>query len=199
MFKIVGTDRGVGLVDLARQVRLMKDRPDGMPETLDSTGDYTAPDMHFPNGCHVCEVEIDPDTGVVRVVSYVAVDDVGTVVNPPIVHGQVHGGVAQGLGQVLMEHCQYDDTGQLVTATFMDYAMPHASHLPAIKTDFHSVPSPKNPLGVKGTGECGVTGSIPAAMNAVADALARAGASSRIGMPVTSEKIWRALQVGKQQ
>lgn len=196
-FHIVGTDRSVGLIELAWKVRSATRRTEDLPDTLDSTGDYTAPDMHFPNGCHICEVEIDPETGIVRVVNYVAVDDVGTVVNPRIVHGQVHGGIAQGLGQVLMEHCIYDDIGQLVTATFMDYAMPRANHMPSIKTDFHAVPSPKNPLGVKGTGECGVTGSIPAIMNAIADALARAGVASDIGMPATSEKIWRALQASR--
>jgi carbon-monoxide dehydrogenase large subunit len=151
--------------------------------------------MHFPNGCHICEVVLDLETGKTKVDRYVAIDDVGTVINPAIVHGQVHGGVCQGLGQVLMEHCQYDSEGQFLTATFMDYAMPRASDLPSIDTEFHPVPSPKNPLGVKGSGECGVTGSLPAITNAIADALARAGAHSQIDMPCTSEKVWRALQV----
>jgi carbon-monoxide dehydrogenase large subunit len=162
--------------------------------TLDSEGEYIAPDMHFPNGCHVCEVEIDADTGRITVDRYVAVDDVGTMINPPIVHGQVHGGVAQGLGQVLMEHCQYDEHGQFLTGSFMDYAMPRAADLPPITTEFHPVPSPKNPLGVKGSGECGVTGSLPALTNAILDALSRAGARTDLDMPFTPEKIWRALQ-----
>jgi carbon-monoxide dehydrogenase large subunit len=193
-FRVTGTDRAISLLDLARLLRNTKDWPTDLPTTLDSTGDYTAPDMHFPNGCHVCEMEIDPATGQMRVDRYVAVDDVGNMINPHVVHGQVQGGVAQGFGQVFMEHCQYDNDGQFVTASLMDYAMPRAGDLPAIDTDFHPVPSPKNPLGVKGSGECGVTGSLPALMNAVADALSSVGASPLIDMPVTPEKVWRALQ-----
>ncbi len=192
VFRVVGTDRAVGLLDLARHARLAPDVGD-----FDSEGEYLAPDMHFPNGCHVCEIEVDPDTGLIAVERYVAVDDVGTIVNPPVVHGQVHGGVCQGLGQVLMEHCRYDAGGQFITGSFMDYAMPRASDLPSIATEFHPVPSPKNPLGVKGSGECGVTGSLPALTNAIADALARAGAKSEIDMPVTAEKMWRALRARK--
>ena len=108
-FRVVGTDRAIGLIELARRVKTLPSRPEGMAESLDSTGDYTAPDMHFPNGCHVCEIEIDPATGTVKIDRYVAVDDVGTVINPMIVHGQVHGGIAQGVGQALMEHCRYDE------------------------------------------------------------------------------------------
>jgi carbon-monoxide dehydrogenase large subunit len=193
-FRVMGTDRSIQLLELAAQIRVTKGWPSGLPDTLDSTGDYTAPDMHFPNGCHICEIEIDPGTGQISVDRYVAVDDVGIMVNPRIVHGQVQGGVAQGLGQVLMEHCRYDEDGQFLTASFMDYAMPRASDLPAIETEFHPVPSPKNPLGVKGAGECGVTGSLPALMNAVADALASVGASPLMDMPATPEKIWRSLQ-----
>lgn len=193
-FRVVGTDQAVGLLELAR---LLREQPATFPagtELLDSEGEYIAPDMHFPNGCHVCEVVLDPDTGKTTVERYVAVDDVGTVINPPIVHGQVHGGVCQGLGQVLMEHCQYDSNGQFLTATFMDYAMPRAKDIPFIHTEFHPVPSPKNPLGVKGTGESGVTGSLPAITNAIADALARVGAPTDVEMPFTPEKVWLALQ-----
>lgn len=191
VFRVAGTDRGIGLVELAREVARSAD---GLPfSSLNSEGDYLAPDMHFPNGCHICEIEIDRETGAVAVERYVAVDDVGTIINPPIVHGQVHGGVCQGLGQVFMEHCQYSDDGQFLTGSFMDYAMPRADDIPSLITEFHPVPSPKNPLGVKGSGECGVTGSLPALMNAVADALHRAGASTEINMPMTPEKIWRAL------
>jgi carbon-monoxide dehydrogenase large subunit len=195
-FRVAGTDREIGLLDLARQIMRASD---ASPFTsLDSEGDYVAPDMHFPNGCHVCEIELDPETGAIVVDRYLAVDDVGTIINPPIVHGQVHGGVCQGLGQVFMEHCQYSDDGQFLTGSFMDYAMPRAGDIPSITTEFHPVPSPKNPLGVKGSGECGVTGSLPALMNAVADALVRAGASPEIDMPATPEKIWRALQEAMQ-
>jgi carbon-monoxide dehydrogenase large subunit len=194
-FRVAGTDRSVGLLDLAHHAR---QRPNGSTvEPLDSEGEYEAPDMHFPNGCHICEVEIDPDTGKIALDRYVAVDDVGTIVNSSIVHGQVHGGVCQGAGQVLMEHCQYDRDGQFVTATFMDYAMPRAADLPYIQTEFHSVPSPKNPLGVKGAGECGVTGSLPAVSNAIMDALSRAGVRSELDMPFTSEKVWRALRTAQ--
>ena len=144
-FRVVGTDRAIGLIDLARQVKTLQSGPHGVAETLDSTGDYTAPDMHFPNGCHVCEIEIDPDTGKVKIDRYVAVDDVGTVINPMIVHGQIHGGIAQGVGQALMEHCRYDDDGQMLTGTFMDYAMPHAHDLPRISSGVSSGPVSKEP------------------------------------------------------
>jgi carbon-monoxide dehydrogenase large subunit len=194
IFRVAGTDREIGLLDLAGKVALSSD---ALPfASLDSEGDYIAPDMHFPNGCHVCEIELDPETGAITIERYVAVDDVGTIINPPIVHGQVHGGVCQGLGQVFMEHCQYSEDGQFLTGSFMDYAMPRADSIPSIVTEFHPVPSPKNPLGVKGSGECGVTGSLPALMNAVADALVRAGAAPDINMPATPEKIWRALHDG---
>ena len=196
-FRVVGTDRCVGLLEV---VRLVREQPARFPpamETFDSEGEFAVSDMHFPNGCHVCEVALDPDTGKVSVERYVAVDDVGTIVNPPIVHGQVHGGVAQGLGQVLMEQCEYDADGQFLTATFMDYAMPRAKDLPPIKTEFRPVPSPKNPLGVKGSGECGVTGSLPALSNAIIDALARAGAPTEVDMPFRPEKVWRALRAPK--
>jgi carbon-monoxide dehydrogenase large subunit len=196
-FRVVGTDRHIRLLDLARQVKRLKNAPEELPDTLDSTGDYTAPDMHFPNGCHICEIEVDPETGKVTIDRYTAADDVGTVVNPLIVHGQLHGGVAQGIGQALMELCQYDDEGQLLTGSFMDYAMPHAHDLPSIKTEFVPVPSPKNPLGVKGAGECGVTGSLAAVMNAIADVLAQVGAPTDFDMPATPEKVWRALQRGR--
>ena len=193
-FRVVGTDRSVGLLEL---VRVLREQPERFPpdtEAFDSEGEFAVSDMHFPNGCHVCEVTLDPGTGKVSLERYVAVDDVGTMINPPIVHGQVQGGVCQGVGQVLMEHCQYDTEGQFLTATFMDYAMPRARDLPPIETEFRPVPSPKNPLGVKGSGECGVTGSLPALSNAILDALARAGAPIDIDMPFTPEKIWRALR-----
>jgi carbon-monoxide dehydrogenase large subunit len=195
-FRVVGTDRAIGLLDLALQLKALPHRPEDVPERLDSEGDYIAPDMHFPNGCHVCEIEVDPETGQVSIDRYVAVDDVGTVVNPMIVHGQVHGGIAQGTGQALMEHGRYDEEGQMLTATFMDYAMPRAQDLPSIQAVFHPVPSPKNPLGVKGAGECGVTGSLAAVMNAVADVLQQVGAPTDFNMPATPEKVWRALQKG---
>ena len=189
-----GTDISITLLDLAIRVRTLRDLPPDLPATLDSTGEFTAPGLHHPNGSHVCEVEIDPETGKVDVVAYCAVDDVGTIINPLIVHGQIHGGVAQGIGQVLLERIAYDDDGQLITGSLMDYGLPRADNLPALNVDFHPTPSTKNPIGVKGTGECGVTGSIPAVLNAVNDALARAGVAAAIGLPVTPEKIWRSLR-----
>jgi carbon-monoxide dehydrogenase large subunit len=196
-FNVVGTDKSIALLELAEQIRTTANYPTELPKSLDSSGDYTAPDMHFPNGCHICEIEIEPETGQLKVVKYVAVDDVGTMINPYVVHGQLHGGIAQGLGQVLMEHCRYGEDGQFLTGSFMDYAMPRASNIPNIEAYFYPVPSPKNPLGVKGAGECGVTGSLPALMNAIADALASVGASPLIDMPVTSEKLWQALRATK--
>jgi carbon-monoxide dehydrogenase large subunit len=193
-FCVRGTDISIGLLDLAMRVRSLRDLPPDLPTTLDSTGEFAAPGLHHPNGCHVCEVEIDPETGRVNVVAYCAVDDVGTIINPLIVHGQVHGGVAQGIGQVLLERIAYDDDGQLITGSLMDYGLPRAANLPALSVDFHPTPSTKNPIGVKGSGEVGVTGSIPAVLNAVNDALARAGAATAIGLPVTPEKIWRSLR-----
>lgn len=193
-FCVRGTDISIGLLDLAMRVRSLRNLPPDLPATLDSTGEFTAPGLHHPNGSHVCEVEIDPETGTVDVVAYCAVDDVGTIINPLIVHGQIHGGVAQGIGQVLLERIAYDADGQLITGSLMDYGLPRAADLPAFNVDFHPTPSTKNPIGVKGTGECGVTGSIPAVLNAVNDALARAGAATSIGLPVTPEKIWRSLR-----
>jgi aerobic carbon-monoxide dehydrogenase large subunit len=194
IFHVAGTDRSVDLFDLAKHMRSIANGSPDCRETLDSEGEYIAPDMHFPNGCHICEIEIDPQTGKIEVDRYVAVDDVGTIINPPIVHGQVHGGVCQGLGQVLMEHCQYGADGQFLTASFMDYAMPRASDLPSFSTEFHPVPSPKNPIGAKGSGECGVTGSLPALTNAISDALLRASVATDLDMPFTAEKVWRALR-----
>ena len=169
------------------------------PATRRSTPRATTslPTCTFPTAVISARSRLDPDTGKVTVDRYVAVDDVGTIVNPPIVHGQVHGGVAQGLGQVLMEHCQYDADGQFLTGSFMDYAMPRAVDLPSIATEFHPVPSPKNPLGVKGSGECGVTGSLPALTNAIVDALSRAGAPVALDMPFTPDKVWRALRAAQ--
>lgn len=195
-FRVAGTDREIELRELSKRVRAAVaagDQPDGLPDTLDSEDEFRASEQFFPNGCHVCEVEIEPDTGVVTIARYAAIDDVGNVINPMIVHGQLDGGVAQGIGQALMEECKYDETGQLLTGSFMDYALPRATDIPAIESDFHPVPTPSNPLGVKGIGESGVVGAVPAVMNAIADALASRGATVDFDMPATSEKVWRAL------
>ena len=151
--------------------------------------------MHFPNGCHICEIEIDPQTGRITVERYFAVDDVGTIVNAPIVHGQVHGGVCQGLGQVLMEHCQYNDDGQFLTGSLMDYAMPRATDFPA---DLDRIPSsaiaPKQSLGVKGSGECGVTGRCRRCQTVIGRRPCSGRSVCTFDMPFTPEKMWRALR-----
>jgi aerobic carbon-monoxide dehydrogenase large subunit len=180
-FRVAGTDREVGILDLAGH------------GDLDSTSKFVSPQMSFPNGCHVCEVEIDAETGVVSVVGYAAVDDVGVIVHEPIVEGQIHGGVAQGLGQVLGEQVVYGDGGQMLTASFMDYPMLRADDMPDLRVAHHSVPCTTNPLGVKGAGESGVAGALPAAMNAVADALASRGLPA-LDMPATPLRLWQALR-----
>jgi len=184
-FRVAGTDRRAGWGELAKY----------KGEALKSVATFTAPEMSFPNGCHVCEVEVDPDTGVVSVVGYSAVDDVGRVVHRTIVEGQIHGGVAQGLGQVLGEHVVYGADGQLLTASFMDYVMPRADDLPMLRLGHHEAPCTTNPLGVKGSGESGVAGSLPAGVNAVLDALASRGVT-HLDMPMTPQRVWQALQQG---
>ena len=165
-FTVVGTDKGVGLKELAQQRR----------KTFSAEAFVAADDCSFPNGCHLCEVEVDPETGRVEVLDYWVVDDVGLVINPLLMAGQIQGGVAQGLGQALMEKMVYDpDSGQLLTASFMDYAMPRAPDLPSLKVASHPVPTPSNPLGVKGVGEAGVVGSLPAVISAICDALSPLG------------------------
>ena len=167
--------------------------PAAMEPGLFATAVYKAPVANYPNGCHICELEIDKDTGVVQIVRYSVIDDVGTVLNPKLLHGQIHGGVAQGVGQVLMEDIHFDASGQLVTASFMDYAMPHAHDLCAMKVESNPVPTKTNPLGTKGAGEAGNVGALPAVANALVDALKEFGVK-HIEMPATPERIWRAMQ-----
>jgi carbon-monoxide dehydrogenase large subunit len=192
-FRIAGTDRAIALLDLAAKVRGATGLPDDLPQSLDAALITESPPSAFPNGCHVAEVEVDPATGQVRLDRYTAVDDFGTLVNPMLAEGQVHGGVAQGIGQALLEHTVYDPEGQLLAGSFMDYALPRADAVPPIAVGFHPVPATSNPLGVKGCGEAGVTGALPAVMNAVIDALAVRGVRN-VDMPATPERIWRALQ-----
>jgi carbon-monoxide dehydrogenase large subunit len=191
-FRVAGTDRAIGLGELARRARTLPGLPAELAGGLDSTAKFVSPQMSFPNGCHVCEVEIDPDTGAVSVVGYAAVDDVGNIAHETIVEGQIHGGVAQGLGQVLGEHVVYDDGGQLLTGSFMDYPIPRASDVPPLAVGHHSVPCTTNPLGVKGAGESGVAGSLPAAVNAVLDALSSRGVR-HLDLPMTAARVWAAL------
>jgi carbon-monoxide dehydrogenase large subunit len=192
-FRVTGTDRGIGIIDLVRRARAFPDLAGDLVGGLDSTAKFVSPQMSFPNGCHVTEVEIDPETGLVTVVAYTAVDDVGNVVHETIVEGQIHGGVAQGLGQVLGEHVVYDEAGQLVTASFMEYPIPRARDLPALAVGHHGVACTTNPLGVKGAGESGVAGALPSAVNAVLDALAARGVR-HLDLPMTPGRVWAALQ-----
>jgi carbon-monoxide dehydrogenase large subunit len=183
-FTITGTDRSVDLPALAAK----------HPGALDTAEIAKIEAGTFPNGCHIVEVEIDPETGVVAVVRYIVVDDVGKAVNPLIVRGQVHGGVAQGLGQAVLERTAYDsESGQLISGSFMDYALPRADDLPDIEVDFIEIPCGTNPLGVKGAGEAGAVGSPPAVVNAIVDALRADGVRS-IDMPATPERIWDAIR-----
>jgi carbon-monoxide dehydrogenase large subunit len=188
-FEVVGTDRRLSLFDVAERAKDLA--PRGAAESLDTNSKADTPQA-FPNGCHIAEVEIDPDTGHVAIVNYTAIDDCGNVIDQMIVEGQVHGGVAQGLGQVLLENAVYDPgSGQLVAGSFMDYAMPRAHHMPPIKDGLHVVPATTNPLGVKGAGEGGTIGSLAAIMNAIADAIPN-GRGLTLDMPATPEKVWRA-------
>ena len=191
-FSVAGTDIRLPVLELAKRARETANLPGDLKGGLDNVADFTSLQMSFPNGCHVCEVEIDPATGIVSVVAYTAVDDVGNIVHEVIVDGQTHGGIAQGLGQVLGEHIRYSADGQLLNATFMDYRMPRADDVPKLRTAHHSVPCTTNPLGVKGAGESGVAGSLPSAMNAVIDALAARGIN-HFDLPASPDRIWTAL------
>jgi carbon-monoxide dehydrogenase large subunit len=193
-FSVAGTDRRIGITDVAKASFQSGRLPPGFEGGLYETGTFAPEDNTYPNGCHVCEVEIDPDTGTLEIVRYVVVDDVGTVVNPIGLKGQIHGGVAQGLGQALMEQVIYDrQSGQNLTGSFMDYSMPRADTMPHMEIFSNPVPTKRNPLGAKGAGEAGTVGALPAIVNAVLDALAPIGVKV-FDMPATSERIWQAVQ-----
>ena len=196
-FTVKGTDRSIGIFDVAAAATNGNAAvPEDLRGPLSATADETIKQLGFPYGAHVCEVEIDPQTGALELVRYTAVDDVGRAINPMVVHGQTHGGAAQGIGQALWELCAYDAHGQLLSASFMDYAMPRADLLPSFTTDISEVLTPTNRLGVRGAGEGGTTGALGAVVNAVVDALAEFGVT-HIEMPVTPEKIWRAIHSAK--
>ena len=188
-FAIAGTDRGVTILELAEKLRKGLKLPPDIPQSLDVSHISDNPPFSFPNGCHIAEVEIDRDTGVIEVVRYFMVNDFGTVINPMLTAGQAHGGVVQGIGQALMEYARFDEQGQPITGSFMDYAMPRATDAPGFSIENHSVPCKTNRLGVKGCGEAGCAGALPSVMNAVVDALG----VRHIDMPVTPEKVWRVL------
>jgi len=194
-FTIAGTDRSIGILELAERLR-EREMPEGVPSSLDVDHATKEIPSTFPNGCHVAEVEIDPETGVVKIVRYSGVNDFGTIVNPMIVAGQLHGGVAQGIGQALMEEINYDSSGQPITGSFMDYALPRAEDIPPIAVGDHPSPAKSNPLGTKGCGEAGCAGSLATIVNAVLDALSDYGIK-QIDMPLTPEKVWRAIQDAK--
>jgi carbon-monoxide dehydrogenase large subunit len=191
-FSIVGTDRCIGIMDLAERLRARPTLPDGVPGSLDAALVNAGVPSAFPNGCHVAEVELDPDTGVIAVVKYTIVNDFGVEVNPMLVAGQAHGGVVQGIGQALGEAVHYDESGQLVSGSFMDYAVPRAVDAPSFVIASHPTPALTNPLGVKGCGEAGCAGSLPAVMNAVVDVLSRYGVR-HFDMPATPERVWAAI------
>ncbi|MEQ8700793.1 MAG: molybdopterin cofactor-binding domain-containing protein, partial [Bauldia litoralis] len=190
-FRVAGTDRSLSLNEIVIHT-LAGGLPETLPQSLDSELVVDTPPSAFPNGCHVCEVEVDPGTGRVTVDRYAVIDDFGTLINPMLVEGQIHGGIAQGVGQAMSENVVYDEDGQLLTGSFMDYGLPRADDLPTFDLEFHPVPTRANALGAKGCGEAGVTGALPAIVNAIADVLARAGVPP-IDMPATPERVWRAL------
>ena len=198
VFTVAGTDRSLDIMEIARAANDPANLPDGMEPGLDEPGDYTPSAPTFPNGCHICEVEIDPETGVLTIERYNVVDDFGRMLNPMIVEGQVHGGIVQGLGQALTEECVYDpDSGQLITGSFMDYAMPRADMFPMFGFAANEVLCTTNTLGAKGAGEAGTTGSPSALINSIVDALGEYGVR-HIDMPATPERIWRTIQSASQ-
>ena len=185
--RIAGTDRAISYAEIAAL-------PSATAAKLTAIESFTPPSATYPNGTHACEVEIDPETGETAIVRYTVVDDFGFTLNPLLLAGQVHGGIAQGVGQALMERAAYDENGQLLTASFMDYCMPRADNLPEFAFETRNVPSTSNPMGLKGAGEAGSIGSTPAVMNAVADALWRACRVEHIDMPATPFAVYSAIK-----
>ncbi len=189
--KVAGTDKNVPWFQMALASYTAHNLPEGMEPGLKETAFYDPSNFTFPAGCYICEVEVDPDTGVTEIIQFVAADDFGNIINPMIVEGQVHGGIAQGVGQALLEGCHYDPgSGQLITASYMDYTMPRAEDLPSFKVSTSNTPCPGNPLGIKGCGEAGAIGSPPAVMNAITDAIG----TNELSMPATPQKVWAAVK-----
>jgi carbon-monoxide dehydrogenase large subunit len=195
-FRIAGTDRSIGVVELAAALRNAPSLPEDVPATLDVDHVHKSSPAAYPNGCHIAEVEVDPETGVTRVVRYSMVNDFGTVVNPMLVEGQAHGGVLQGIGQALLEMTSYDEDGQLVTGSFTDYCMPRAHDMPEVQRASRPVPAKTNVLGAKGCGEAGCAGALPSVMNALVDALSEYGIT-HIDMPATPLRVWEAIQAAR--
>jgi carbon-monoxide dehydrogenase large subunit len=198
-FVVKGTDRRISLIEVSRAAQERDDIPEDLRGPLGAICDETVTVPGYGYGCHVCEVEVDPEVGSLEIIRYVAVDDVGRAINPLIVHGQTHGGIAQGVGQALWEHSFYDpETGQLLSGSFMDYAMPRASLLPSYTTEISEVPSRTHPLGIRPGGEGGTTPALAVVINAISDALADLGVS-HVEMPATPERIWRAIHKKEQR
>ena len=193
VFSSPKTNRTLTIKDVPREAMEPASLPQGVDVGLIATATYAAPVQNFPNGCHICELEVDADTGEVEIVRYSVVDDVGTVINPLLLKGQIVGGVAQGVGQILMEDIRFDEDGQNLTASFMDYAMPRATDISAVDIKSNPVPTRTNPLGVKGAGEAGCVGAMPAVANALVDALSHLGVR-HVEMPATPERMWRAIK-----
>ena len=197
LFRVVGTDRAVSLQEMAQAAYVPSRLPPGLETGLYEVASFSPEIPNFPNGCHVCEVEIDPETGATQVLRYVVVDDVGTVINRLTLEGQIHGGVAQGIGRAFTEHLVYDKrSGQPLSGSLMDYGLPRADEVCFFEMEENPVPTKTNPLGVKGAGEAGNVGALAAIMNAVVDALAPLGIV-HIDMPATPEKIWRAVRAAQ--
>ncbi|HVH80926.1 MAG TPA: molybdopterin cofactor-binding domain-containing protein, partial [Stellaceae bacterium] len=196
-FAIAGTDRKVTLDAVARAAFNPAQLPADVEPGFAESGHFTPPAPTFPNGVHICEVEIDPDTGIVAIERYLVVDDFGVVINPLLLAGQVNGGIAQGVGQAMLEHTVFDpENGQLLSGSLQDYALPRADDLPPLEFAYNVVPCRTNPLGVKGAGEAGAIGSPPALMNAIVDALSELGIDN-IDMPATPEVVWRVIRAAQ--
>jgi carbon-monoxide dehydrogenase large subunit len=192
-FTVKGTDSSVGLADLAFRVFSSHDLPEGVEASIDADATFEPENFSFPHGTHLCAVEVDTETGAVKIRNYTCVDDVGVVVNPLIVDGQIHGGVSQGIAQALFEEAVYDDAGTLVTGSFVDYLVPSAADLPPYTTDRTESPATSNVLGVKGVGETGTIASTPAVVNAIVDAVRHLGVND-VEMPCAPHRVWKAIQ-----
>jgi carbon-monoxide dehydrogenase large subunit len=198
-FRVKGVpDRSKSWFDVSLQAHLCHNMPEGVEPGLEASHFYDPANFVYPFGTHIAVVEVDADTGRTKLRRYVAVDDCGTQINPLIVEGQIHGGIAHGMGQALLEEGGYDDQGQLTTGSFLEYAMPRADDMPSIELDHTVTPSPHNPLGVKGIGEAGTIASTAAVANAVIDALKPFGVK-HVDIPLTPEKVWRAIEAGRGQ